>query len=881
MARAALDPYDLIETDREVVWLTDRVTVEIDADVLREQLESAVSMTPGREREEALRMALLDQRELMDEERYSDWTAASRDRLASLRLRATAALAAEADTSEAWADLLRCDPTNEQACVQLMRAYMAEGRRDRAVRTFHRTTAALADELDVEPSAALVSAAAELLSEPTPAPPVTRPAGSPPRVVGRDRQIAGVLADVRDGRSVLVSGPAGIGKSLLLEHVAHRLANEGWTVCHGVAVPGDRRAPYAALRAALRSLDATNTVLTAEFVDEREGPTAPRIAADRARLVDEIADGLDDAAEHPIVVVLDDLQWMDDASHDVVERLSARAEGSRWSLLLAGRDDEPAAPLPDPISRVRRLELGPLTEPELHELLEAQGLPDNALADVVRRSAGNPFFAIELARHERDDHPVASRVTPERITALIGARLRGCSPAARRLAAIVALAGNDATYELVVRMGDDADLAGSSRAAMAALDELVEAHLAVETEHGVRLAHPLVADTSLDRVNRVRRGALHDRLADALEAIRSLQSAARHRLAAFESAGLVEYAGPAVRAGYLAGRHARRLFANEAALELLRGAVKAFGAVPDRDRAPLNRIAVAASVEIGDILLDADDVAGADDAYHDGLALATTDDERVRVWSAIGGLHYRRGDLVAAVAAYRRGLASLSDRTTAGAQLESDLGWSLWRLGDSVAALELLERATEVLTLTDPHEAAKAFDRLAVVLAGAGRHAEGADAWRRGLDLASADGDPRLLGVLHFHAACMLIDAGRWAEALVEVEFAQHLRRESPDLYLTALTHSARADCLNGLGRFDEALAAREATCELFEALGNVRQLAVALAGRAVLLRILGRLEEAEHQARAALDAARSCTDEDRVAEVAAVLASRLPRPSR
>lgn len=879
MARTALDPYDLIEADREMVWLTDRFAVEVDADVLCDRLESAMSTPSGREREEALRVALSDRRELMDEERYSDWTVAARDRLAALRMRATTALATEADTAEAWAELLGCDPTNERACVQLMRAYVAEGRRDRAVRTFHRTVATLADELDVEPSAALVAEAAELLAEPTPAPSVGRRDGpAPPRVVGRDRQIDQVVADLRDGRSVLVSGPAGIGKSSLLDHVTHRLAAEGWTPCHGVAVPGDRRAPYAALRAALRSVDATNLPLVAELMDERDRLTAPRIAADRVRLVDEIADALDAAPQQPLLLVLDDLQWMDDASHDVVARLSARADGSGWSLLLAGRDDEPAAPLPDPIPRVRRLVLGPLTEPELHAVLEGHGLADGALADVVRRSAGNPFFAIELARHARDGRPAGIPATPERITALIGARLHGCSPAARRLAAVVALAGNDATYELVVRMGDDADLAGSSRAAMAALDELVAAHLAVETEHGVRLAHPLVADTALDRLNRIRRGALHDRLASALDEIGAIQTAARHRLAAFEAAGLVAYASPAVRAGYVAGRHARRVFADEAAIELLRGAVAAFHAIPDRERAPFQQDAVAASVEIGDILLDTDDLAGAEDAYHAGLALATTDDERERVWSAIGGLHYRRGNLVGAVAAYRRGLASLTDRTAAGARLESDLGWSLWRLGETAAAVDLLQRASGALTATDRHEAAKAFDRLAVALAGTGRQQDATAAWQRGLDLASADGDPRLLGLLHFHAGCMLIDAGRWAEALVEVELAQHVRRGSPDLYVTALIHSARADCLSGLGRLDEALAAREIECELFQTLGNQRQLAVALAGRAVLLRAMERHDEAEQHAADARGAARSCTDEDRVAEVEQVLASTVPR---
>jgi DNA-binding SARP family transcriptional activator len=879
MARSALAPYDVIEADREGVWLSDRWSIEVDVDALRDLLEAALAMPSGKPREHHLRAALSDRRQLLDDELYSDWTVEARERLAVLRIRATAALAAEADTAEAWSDLVACDPTNEWACVQLMRAYVADGRRDRAVRTFHRTTAALAHELDVDPSAAFMAEAGELLAEPALARPRLQLAvPAPVRAVGRELQIDQVVASVRASRSVLVSGPAGIGKSLLLDHVTHRLADEGWTVCHGVAVPGDRRAPYAALRAALRGLDATNLPLVTELMDERERPAAPRLAADRARLVDEIADGLDaNAWARRILVVLDDLQWMDDALHDVLGRLAVRADGSRWSLLLAGRDDEPAAPLPDLPSRVGRFALGPLTESELRDVLGGLDLDDRALADVVRRSAGNPFFAIELARHGRD-HPPGSHVTPERIAALIGNRLRGCSPAARQLAAVVALAGNDATYELVVQMGDAVDLAGSPQAAIAALDELVAAHLAVETEHGVRLAHPLVVDTALDRLNRVRRGALHDRLATALESTGELQTAARHRLAAFEAARLAMFAGPAVRSGYLAGRHARSLFADEVAIELLRGATAAFEAVTEPDRDEFRHHAVAAHAEIGDILLDDGDVAGAEAAYHAGLALATTDAERERVWSAIGGLHYRGGDLTAAVAAYRRGLASLTDRSTAGARLESDLAWSLWRLGETAEALDLLQRATGVLEHIDRHEAAMAFDRLAVALARAGRQQEASAAWQRGLDLASAEGDPRLIGVLHFHAGCMLVDAGRWAEGLVEVELAQHFRAGSTDLYLTALTHSVRADCLSGLGRLEEALAARELECEQFDTLGNLRQLAVALAGRAVLLDALGRPADGERYAAAALQAARECSDPDRVTQVEQVLAAPVPR---
>ena len=137
------------------------------------------------------------------------------------------------------------------------------------------------------------------------------------------------------------------------------------------------------------------------------------------------------AQARPLLLVIDDLQWTDVGLQEILAELLERRRDRRWVVLLASRTDEagPTALLP---TTVAQLALVPLPADEVDALVRhtAPGLHEDAVAACVRRSAGNPFFAIELARQHAasTDGESTGGELPVLILELLDARLARCSP---------------------------------------------------------------------------------------------------------------------------------------------------------------------------------------------------------------------------------------------------------------------------------------------------------------------------------------------------------------------------------------------------------------------------------------------------------------------
>jgi len=184
----------LLQADLGHVWASP--TAEVDAEAHAEALRAALSMAPGQERDHRLVAALAEEGELLADEPYADWALRPRERLEALRQEARLALARDrakgAGRSRpeavvgAWESCLEHDLACEEAAGALVRAYFAQGRRQLAVRTFERCSAAL-EELGLRPSPSLAevytAAAFEAASSrsPAPVPPEAATAPTPPR----------------------------------------------------------------------------------------------------------------------------------------------------------------------------------------------------------------------------------------------------------------------------------------------------------------------------------------------------------------------------------------------------------------------------------------------------------------------------------------------------------------------------------------------------------------------------------------------------------------------------------------------------------------------------------------------------------------------------
>lgn len=251
-----------------------------------------------------------------------------------------------------------------------------------------------------------------------------------PPMVGRARELAFLSAMLdectaeRAAQAALVLAPPGIGKSRLRRALTERAEALGWKV---VIARGDPIYAHGALEL-LRQLAPAGSKLAALLsVSDRSGfeGAEERIADAAARWVRSSA---------PLLIVLEDLHWGDDASVRVIERVLSALRAEAPLLVLATARPEVDDVLDAPLSRVdgQRLVLAPL-KPGAARQLVGHALPALAATvadDLVAQAQGNAFVIEELIRHRREGR---SDAIPVSALAVAHARLDRLEPAARKV----------------------------------------------------------------------------------------------------------------------------------------------------------------------------------------------------------------------------------------------------------------------------------------------------------------------------------------------------------------------------------------------------------------------------------------------------------------
>jgi DNA-binding SARP family transcriptional activator/tetratricopeptide (TPR) repeat protein len=886
MARAVLDEGEgepsTLAADRTNLWIADHVDVEVDVLDHLDALRTAAAIPDVSPRVACLREALREARPVLQEDRYEEWAMEVADRVDRARQEARLLLARTSGAPEDWEAVAAADPANEEACAALVAHHLEAGRPREAARAVKVCRVAL-DGLGLPIAADL--AALETAG------PVGTPAAALWPLFGRDHELAAILDTVGTaaagrGGAVLVAGVTGIGKTHLLRHVLARLDETGWTVATGTSVRDDRLAPFASLRTAL--------------VPHLIGPTSPLIArllrpaavesslrplpiAELAALADALREHLDRLAEHrPLVLCLDDVHWADRSLQGVLARLAADVVGRRWSLLLAARTDEPEAPVPELPSSMRRVDLGPL-DPDASVRLAVHAATEAAVTDgpdaeeVAERGGGHPFFIVELARSATHEPTASTAGVPDRIVELLRRRVARCSPAGRRLTALIAIAGDDATVELITRAART--IVGGEVTLADVLDELQRAALVVDEDERLRLAHPLLRDAAESAINLVRRAQLHDHVASALEAGGAsggavLLSIARHRLAAFRATRSGQHAATGAVAGFDGAAVAHSLGALEAAEELYLGALEAFAALDEREQDRLRHAAFAGCLGLGRVRMDRGAYAGATEAAEASLRLATTPEERGFVWWLRAEIVYRQGDLLGGIAAFEEGLRDLpAAAVVVRARLLTELGWCHVRRNAHEVARPLLRESVELATEAgDWCVLTAALDRYAFSLSATGEGEEALAYFERAVAASLRCTDHNEQAIVRLHHGAGLYRVGRHEEAVVELDVAAELCDRYGLVYERSVTHWARAWVEEARGDLARALEERDAELRLLRHLDNDRNLAGCQAHRASLLRHLGRAGEADEAAAAARAAAARVGDPSLVDEIDRVL---------
>jgi class 3 adenylate cyclase/S1-C subfamily serine protease len=383
--------------------------------------------------------------------------------------------------------------------------------------------------------------------------------------VGREEELAvlhGLLdtvAETGEPRCVLVSGEPGIGKSRLLAEFARRLDDEPDTVIwrQGRCLPFGSGVTFWALSELVK---AQAGVLESDGVARTEArleavlPEGEARDRQRARLRPllgleaeeatreenfaawrEFLEGF--AAEHPVVVAVEDLHWADDAMLGFMDYLAETLKGVPTLVIATARPEllertGPGAPF---VEAAVRVTVEPLSGEETAELartrLGAQSLPTDLQALILERSGGNPLFAEELVRLLEDRDLLDSRSgrvslkpgaevpMPDSIGALIAARLDLLSADRKALLSDAAVIGRTFWAGAVAAVGPH-----DAGEVFEGLHELVAKEL-VRPERGTTIegetefvfVHALVRDVAYDQLTRADRAAKHAALARWLE----------------------------------------------------------------------------------------------------------------------------------------------------------------------------------------------------------------------------------------------------------------------------------------------------------------------------------------------------------------------------
>ncbi|MBE9001385.1 AAA family ATPase [Nostoc sp. LEGE 12447] len=444
--------------------------------------------------------------------------------------------------------LQRIDPLYEPAYCHLMRLHAQQGDRASALRVYHQCMTTLQAELGVNPSPTTCKLYEELLllDDAPPLPTCTAstqtqapdffnliPIPSPIAVtaelplIGREAQWAAIVSwrsqcQKQDRADLLwLLGEPGIGKTRLLEELAKTVQSSGSYVLWGRGFEAEMLRPYGVWVDMFQAIGAT------KFLDELKSLVLNVESAailNRGRLFDLAVQFITQLAETaPVLVVLDDIQWLDETSISFLHytvRLLNRQKPVWFACAARKREiagNKPADKFIQTLHREHRIctvELTPLDRQQTLALAQAVGYTADG-DRIFTSSGGNPLFALEIVRAQAQ----ADRTAVDTLETLIQGRLRQLDETTQELMPWMAALGHSFNPNTLAKVADCPIPRLLSAIDRLEQDGIICPGSAISGEVSYNFAHDIVRQVAYEHFSEPRRRMIHTHIAQSLNAI--------------------------------------------------------------------------------------------------------------------------------------------------------------------------------------------------------------------------------------------------------------------------------------------------------------------------------------------------------------------------
>jgi class 3 adenylate cyclase/tetratricopeptide (TPR) repeat protein len=677
-------------------------------------------------------------------------------------------------------------------------------------------------------------------------------------LVGRQEELAAFAdmlqsAAAGQGAVLHVRGEPGVGKTRLLAEMKQRAAAQGFACHTGLVFDFGTARGQDAIRSLARSLLGVGPEASVaereqqlaafqELLSEEQLSCAndllelPQSAVLRSRyeamseqmraaVRSDVVAGLFERASNaaPILVVVEDVHWADEATLDTLAKVAERGPQQRILLVLTSRIDG------DPLNeawqerarvsqRLRRIDLLPLAAAALSELAEHWGAPDSKrLRACVERCGGNPLFLEQLLASE------AEGALPDSVQSLVQARMDRLPPPDKRALQAASVIGQRFPLDLLRHLLGDPDYSCAVLAERGLVRPLAGDWL---------FAHALVRDGVYSSLLKQARRELHKRAATWFGTSDLILRAEHLDRAEDETAPRAHLAAAAACIDALEYDRAIAL--------LRRGAELA--------QTPADRHALAQRE--GELMLYRADAPAALTAFQSSLGCAATEAERCRAWLGLADAHRIVQQMDAGHQALDQALAlvSASGMDAELSRIHRIRGSLKFTTGlDSCAEQELaLEHATRS---GDVELEARALSCLGDAYYLSGRMRTSHDYFTRAVELSRKHGLGRVELYQYYMLGVARLFMNDMRGAIVATEMGVEQARRAGHRRAEMIARETRALALIQMGKFEAALTEIEVAVAQAQATASTMFEGMLLAERADALTRLGRLEDAAQAA--------------------------------